>query len=297
MTCRICNTYSNDKIVLKEKMFGINETYLYFICPNCDCIQIQDIPVDLSKYYPKNYYSFTETEKPKLKKEIKNLIYRAISFFKRDFHMRPSFFDYGILYKDKDKRILDIGCGNGDLLKEMRSYGFTRLTGSDPFIDKELDQRSIKIIKNSLNEIKDKYDIIMSHHSLEHMVDPLDFFQNISRLLSSSGKLILRIPIYPNFIWEKYKTEWIQLDAPRHIFTFSLKAIKLLCAKSNLKIVKIVYDNHAWSLASTEYCLNGKTHEDFKRNIVISEDQYKINRIAAEQQNGDTVCLTITNTH
>jgi SAM-dependent methyltransferase len=293
MICRICHTHSNDKIVLKEKMFGINETYMYFICPNCYCIQIKDIPVDLSKYYPKNYYSFTEVEKPKLKKEIKNLIYKLISFVKKDFHIQPSFSVYDIFYKDKAKRILDIGCGNGNLLKEMRSYGFTHLTGSDPFIEKEIHEKGLEIKKKTLDQMNGVYDIIMSHHSLEHMSDPSNFFKNITRLITPTGKLVLRIPIYPNYIWEKYRTDWIQLDAPRHLYTFSLKSIDVLCRNNGLRIDNAKFDGHAWSLASTEFCLSGNTHEEFTKNIEITTEHYRLNEAANSSKNGDTVCLTI----
>ena len=56
--CHICNTpLSGDSITLREQHFGSNEEFLYRQCPNCMCIQIIDIPSDMGKYYPQNYYS------------------------------------------------------------------------------------------------------------------------------------------------------------------------------------------------------------------------------------------------
>ena len=57
--CRVCRakgsfpTYS-----VREMMFGTRETFSYFQCTHCDCLQITDVPPDLAQYYPPTYYSF-----------------------------------------------------------------------------------------------------------------------------------------------------------------------------------------------------------------------------------------------
>jgi hypothetical protein len=37
---------------------GLREEFEYFECSKCGCLQIEEVPLDLSKYYPDNYYSY-----------------------------------------------------------------------------------------------------------------------------------------------------------------------------------------------------------------------------------------------
>ena len=57
--CRICgNAEGNHAYDVREMMFGTRETFRYFQCGRCHCLQIARIPDDMSRFYPGNYYSF-----------------------------------------------------------------------------------------------------------------------------------------------------------------------------------------------------------------------------------------------
>ncbi|WP_148202389.1 hypothetical protein [Thermococcus onnurineus] len=59
--CRICGNSQNNKVYkVKEMMFGFGDEFIYFECSKCGALQIAEIPKDLGKYYPKNYYSFNQ---------------------------------------------------------------------------------------------------------------------------------------------------------------------------------------------------------------------------------------------
>jgi SAM-dependent methyltransferase len=296
MVCRICNSNCNQlSLRLKEMMFGTAEEFDYFICNNCLTIQILSIPSNSAQYYPDNYYSFNSPIKGRhFLKKIKQILVNILSLLKGDYYEIPEFSGFGITYKDRNKAILDIGCGDGRLLFEMRDWSFRNLTGIDPLIKKNYSGNSIKLLNIPPEEIEGMYDIIMSHHSLEHMPDPNMFFRIIHEHLKPTGKLILRIPIYPNYIWDKYSVRWIQLDPPRHLYIFSIKTIEYLCKKNKLIITNLVYDSEAWALAGTEFSLNGKPYKEFEKNVYITEAQYTSCRIANEMKNGDSVCFTIS---
>jgi SAM-dependent methyltransferase len=274
-------------------MFGTQELFNYILCENCNCLQINSIPPNLDIYYPENYYSFNNTRNSTIKYRVKKTIYKILSAFKGDFYEPPSFKKYGLLFNDRKKEILDIGCGDGKLLYELNENGFTHLTGIDPNAKFEIQIRSIKLFKKELGDLRGQFDIIMSHHSLEHMPDPDMVFKSVNRLLKTSGRLILRIPIFPNYIWEKYQTNWIQLDPPRHIYTFSLKGIDILCKNNGLSIVSIEYDGEPWSIASTEYCLNGRSHREFEQNYQLAPHHITECQKANETNRGDSVCMII----
>src|SRR5512139_2991940 len=64
MRCRICeNTEDNISYTVQERMFGTSQVLSYFQCARCKCLQIAEIPVDMSRYYPQAYYSFSSRNK------------------------------------------------------------------------------------------------------------------------------------------------------------------------------------------------------------------------------------------
>jgi hypothetical protein len=59
MRCRICgNDRDNKDYYVKDYWFGARDTFHYFQCGGCKCLQIAAIPEDMSIYYNSGYYSF-----------------------------------------------------------------------------------------------------------------------------------------------------------------------------------------------------------------------------------------------
>ena len=49
-----------------------------------------------------------------------------------------------------------------------------------------------------MNIIKEKFDLIILSHSLEHLIDPVKDLKLLSSKLSETGKIIVQIPDYQN---------------------------------------------------------------------------------------------------
>jgi hypothetical protein len=74
MTCKICeNTQDNKTFKTREMMFGSRKWFLYFHCAKCGCLQIAEFPSNIFKYYPANYYSYTESSSEQFNNPIKNI--------------------------------------------------------------------------------------------------------------------------------------------------------------------------------------------------------------------------------
>jgi hypothetical protein len=59
LACAICgNRHENRTHVARKMMYGLRDEFRYLECGNCRCVHLNDIPQDMSKYYPENYYSF-----------------------------------------------------------------------------------------------------------------------------------------------------------------------------------------------------------------------------------------------
>jgi 2-polyprenyl-3-methyl-5-hydroxy-6-metoxy-1,4-benzoquinol methylase len=99
----------------------------------------------------------------------------------------------------KGKRVLEIGCGNGDFLRHLAArHPDALLTGIDPHTAHPSNQ----IRKMSLEEFLiawrgqhlPPYDVIIMLDVFEHMPDPVDTLRKVRSLLGPSGRLILKVP-------------------------------------------------------------------------------------------------------
>jgi SAM-dependent methyltransferase len=271
--CKICgNKSDNELIIATERLLGLGDKFDYFVCSRCFCLQIKDIPEDIDKYYPPSYYSFQEPMFPSKLNRLnfflkKSLINHYMGYFDITGFLLSFFYKHPFTWIRKkeihfDTKILDIGSGSGRKLLSLQRSGFRNLTGIDPFIDEDIYyENGVKILKKDISETNEKYDFIMLHHSFEHMPDPEEIVKHISRLLSSDGCALIRVPVANSYAWHKYRECWVGLDAPRHFFLHTPESMKILLKKTDLKIDEIVFD-------STEFQFTGS--EKYLRNLPFS---------------------------
>ena len=281
MKCKICkNEKENKEFKVREMMFGSRDKFIYFQCANCGCLQIKDIPEDISQYYPLNYYSFNISHN-KFENPIKLLAKRLrnhYAIFNKGVigKLIYGYFPYDSLRSlsriklTKDPKILDVGCGSGNLLYALKKLGFKNLLGVDPYIEKDINyQNGLDILKKTVHEISGEYDLIMFHHSFEHISDPVETLCSVQKLSAPNGICLIRIPIIDSWAWENYGANWVQIDAPRHLFLHSRKSMDIIAQKAGFKIKEIICD-------STEFQFWGS--EQYKRDIPLnSENSYSVN--------------------
>jgi SAM-dependent methyltransferase len=262
-------------------MFGAQESFIYFECAHCGCLQISDTPEDMSKYYPKIYYSSGQVgeKRNRLKDSLKTTLLRThILFNENIIGKRISFsFPFSILFNlpkqariDFNSRILEVGCGKGGLMATLRDLGFKNVLGVDPYSHEKVTE-DIEILRSTVHEISDtqKFDLIIFNHSFEHIPDQLATLVKVSRILSDGGTCLIRMPVKTDYIWNRYGVNWVQIDAPRHFFLHTLNSIELLAKKAGLLIENVIFD-------STEFQFWGS--EQYKKNIPLkAENSYWVN--------------------
>lgn len=279
-TCRICNTICNHPTFIgREMMFGTREEFEYFKCTDCGCLQITDIPHDLGRFYPPHYYSLTDTNSNHVtplkallvKQRFRNAVFgrgyklnRILSNWIKipDLRVDTVLSVAGILQKaaihNFSARFLDIGCGSSSLwLASLRTMGFRHLFGADPFINSDVNCDDITIFKRQVNEMTGAFDLITFHHSLEHIPDQEAALTSAYDLLAQNGVILVRIPIVSSRVWEKYKTNWVEFDPPRHLFLHSIKSLKILANKAGLEVFGIQHDSTAFEFYGSEMYTHG----------------------------------------
>lgn len=290
MICRIC---SSDQIKstfsVNDKMFSGTEKFDYFECGNCGTLQISEIPKNISPFYPENYYSlqsdlkwseklinnlrdyifyydFPKTIAKKWSIKIPNLALQA--FLK----LKPI----------KSLKILDVGCGEGKFLKSIFGLGFKNVLGIEPFALKTQEE-PFRILKSSLLEIKDKFDIITFNHVLEHVENVHETLKKCSEILNKNGKIIIRIPVRDSEAFEKYGENWVQWDAPRHFHLLTKKAVEILAKDNGFEVENYYNDSYKLQFTGSEKYARGLTYQT--SNAIFSKEEIEIFNKEAQRLN------------
>jgi ubiquinone/menaquinone biosynthesis C-methylase UbiE len=93
----------------------------------------------------------------------------------------------------KDASLIDIGCGNGYLLKRFEKEGFSNLTGID--IHPPEKDGNIHYVSGNVEELPfedNSFDIVTCNHMIEHVLRPEKTISEIKRI--AKKKVIITLP-------------------------------------------------------------------------------------------------------
>ena len=173
--------------------------------------------------------------------------------------------------RNKNAKILDIGSGGGEILKRLEVLGFTDLTGSDPFIEKDVYlSNNLRLLKKDIAELEGKYDIIMLHHCLEHMDNHAEVLIQLNQLLTDDGRLLIRIPVFSKPLFEKYGVKLFSLDPPRHLFVHSPKSIKYIVEKHGFEILESYHDANVINIIASEQYKHDIEYGNKEKSYAVS---------------------------
>lgn len=103
----------------------------------------------------------------------------------------------------KDANILDLGCGPGYFLDEMKERGYTNVTGitlsqGDIALCKskghDIKQYDISFLPQKDGYIDESVDFIFLRHALEHSPYPIFTLMEYNRVLKQGSKLYVEVP-------------------------------------------------------------------------------------------------------
>ncbi len=320
--CRICGgTEATDWLHPREMMFGLREIFDYFRCAGCGCLQLDAVPADLGRHYPDNYYSYGNMldEPPSLWLASKRkwfrpamlkhqlgwggLMGRLLCVFKNGPEF-PAWLRFLERPVPLNSRVLDVGCGSGRNLLELRDCGFTNLLGADPFIKESVTYPGdVQVRKCRLEEVEGKFSLITFHHVFEHLENPVATLQQARQKLTADGQIMIRIPLSDSLAAEKYQENWVDLDAPRHITLQTRRSMEVLAQKAGMKIVRVSYDSTEFQfLGSEQYLMNiplvdpRSFFPEAKNNVFTAEQVTKFAAESAQlnaEQQGDQAAFVL----
>lgn len=264
-------------MVLREMMLGTRDRFDYFQCGACETIQIREFPGCIARYYPATYYSYEQSQErfaSPFRRFARGVLFRAV--------IRPSFQGngrwtdllgslelkslsveaVGRIKLPTTARILEVGSGAGWLLEALEALGFRRLLGVDPFLPAEGHRGEVTLLKKDISDLdpEETFDLIILHHSLEHVPDPIGVLGTVRRHLSVGGSALVAMPIIGE-AYRAYGTNWFQLDPPRHFHVFSVKGFDIAITRSGLRLAGSYFNS-----TSAQF----RTSEEYSRDIPMN---------------------------
>lgn len=264
--CIVCrNTKSKDLYISQDRILSIPGKFQIKQCLFCGLLFIDPKPQaqSLRKYYASNkYFAYSESGKAGFFTTIreyiirnyyrKNMLVKALAFLVQNSFAMPSY--------RKNGRVLDMGCGVGDILFLLKKLGF-KAHGL------EIDKNAVSIAREKGLDVKlgtfevtegydDNYfDTIRLYHVIEHLNDPVGCLRIARRKLKIGGELIIATPnarCLSRFIFGRY---WSSLDSPRHLFIFSPKSLSLLISREGFQVASIEYNTSLGLLGSLHFVI------------------------------------------
>lgn len=238
-TCCVCKTSDAEKIAsgwdfeyrTSPDVFGVRQ------CKECGNVYLNPRPdvSELERIYPSEYHSLDFTA------ESFSLVHSIRSRLEARRLLRycenvPS-----------DARILDIGCGDGFHLKLLRRFGKPgwNLEGVD------LDARAVELAsrhdvtihQGAVEDIdlgENRYDVVYTIQTLEHVAHPDKMLAAIHRLLKPGGRLVIVTDNTDSVDFGLFKKgHWGGYHFPRHWNLFNPSSLRRLARTTGFEVDRI----------------------------------------------------------
>jgi len=122
-------------------------------------------------------------------------------------------------------RILDIGCGRGNLLQRFNKMGCECHGTERRVFPAGGNIGGLQIHRQSLEEIQFEdgyFDAVVIWHVLEHLDQPFEILDAVSRITCEGGIAAIAVPNFSSLQSRLFKANWFHLDLPRHLHHFSV---------------------------------------------------------------------------
>ena len=194
----------------------------YFECQDCHVIfqnpRMSD--EELDKFYEEDYY-----------RRLLNLTDKE----RDEDEMNRAEFDSKIIkeHLGEIESHLDIGCSRGFLLDKVAAKF---KTGVETSINQVI-VTGVEVYTtiDQILKAQKTFDLITMIHTLEHVPYPIDYLENIVKLVKKDGYLIIEVPTW--------KSPGGPLRLP-HLFHFEPDVLKLICQRVGLKVSHVQFTPH-----------------------------------------------------
>jgi 2-polyprenyl-3-methyl-5-hydroxy-6-metoxy-1,4-benzoquinol methylase len=138
-------------------------------------------------------------------------------------------------FKGGQRRVLDIGCGNGEWLLLAREAGWTAVgSDPDPVAQAGVAELGLEVRQGGAEAWEDQpgsFDAISMSHVIEHVHDPVDTLRRAFEMLRPGGQLFIECPNVDALGHSIYGANWRGLEPPRHLVLFNRRSLSEALSK------------------------------------------------------------------
>jgi SAM-dependent methyltransferase len=201
-------------------------------CRLCDLAQTSPAPSeeDLDGYYPKGYHSTTKRYRGGMDRVL-SLVHRSrIRSIERLLGGCGS--------------VIDIGCGPGVLINQMRARGW-KVRGTERSTSAAQQARDVFHLDVSAVDVGElvaagtTYDAVVLWHVAEHLRAPQATLRRIASLLRPGGVLLVAVPNFASPEARFGRAGWFHLDVPRHLVHFTPSTLTAMLVGERFRPVKV----------------------------------------------------------
>ena len=234
------------KVNEKDPPVHIPDDSMIVKCSGCRLIYVNPMPYwdddDYAKLYGESYFLHLKSDEQKKWLHVREHIIPQKRFGRIEEQMRQS-----------NKRMLEIGAGEHAFMSRYlinKGWDATAQEPSKSFADKLRSIEGLKVETRGIKEMDGagEFSLIFADSVLEHVPDPIVYYQKLASLLVPGGVLYTVSPneysmynFLANMIAKRngstphYIAPYVE---PYHLLGFTEKSLNILAEKSNLTLAK-----------------------------------------------------------
>lgn len=220
VACNLCGSRSYTPVYeMPDRQFFSTEIFQVVECNGCGLGFVNPRPSikEIPKYYPPEYFQMAGTQS--FDKYLKKRFTTEARYLESDPNGAGS------------RALLDVGCHNGDFPRFMAARGW-RVEGV------EVSQSSQRITDfpvyaqefQNIPVHQPAYDAVTAWAVLEHVHDPMAYFQKASQVLKPGGLFVFLVPNFQSVASRHLFCE----DVPRHLYFFTPSTVRQYLEKTGL---------------------------------------------------------------
>lgn len=247
--CPVCASSLVDAAIPNALDHITKENFKILSCRSCSLSFTYPAPDDMEKYYPRQYRGYSA-----LTKIMLQLLYRVrVKYWVKAFA--------------KPGKALEIGCGTGVMLVELKKRGWavTGIERTESVAAYARDNFGLNVLSCGLEALpkEERFDLVILFNALEHMKDPLTVLRECSARLRPNGQLLISVPNFDSY-QARFESKWLHLDVPRHLFHFTpVSMVNILgragLKKQSVKFVSFEHDPFGWIQSSINKITGSRT--------------------------------------
>jgi SAM-dependent methyltransferase len=212
-----------------DLLHGVRGEFAVHVCAGCGAGNTMPRAgsADLARFYPSGYGPHVSTG------PLGGRLGRALAL--RELRVGAA----GALGELPGARLLDVGCGDGELGELMMERGWL-VEGIEPspVAVERARERGVEAIEGTLDTVELEpraYEAVVFNHALEHIPDPVAALARAREALLPYGMVAISVPNFACWARRRFGREWFHLDLPRHLVHFTDGTLRTAIERAGLE--------------------------------------------------------------